>query len=314
MTGHIIVVQFIAMKVFVTGGTGAIGRHVIPTLVAAGHEVTALSRSDDKAGHLRRQRAHPVSVSLFDRSMLAAAFAGHDAVINLATALPATRDFSNFKAWAENVRIRTEGSANVIDAALDACVPRVLQESVSMIYRDHGDSWIQEDWPTDDFPMARSNLAAEASTARFSRAGGDGVVLRFGWFYGPGATHSEEFLTLARRYGICMMMGAANGYVSSIHVADGGRAVSAALRAPAGIYNIVDDEPLTKRAYSHAIAAAAGRKVCVRAPGRLALLLGDNTTSLTRSLRVSNRKIKEATGWQPIYRSAREGWMAMAAV
>lgn len=301
------------MKVFVTGGTGAIGRHVIPALLAARHEVTALSRSDEKAEQLRRQGADPILVSLFDRSALAAAFAGHDAVINLATALPATRDFSKLKAWAENIRIRTEGSASVVDAALEAGVPRVLQESVSMIYRDHGDDWIHEDWPTDDFPMARSNLAAEASAARFSRSGGDGVVLRFGWFYGPGATHSEEFLALARRWGVCVMMGAANGYVSSIHVADGGRAVAAVLRAPPGIYNVVDDEPLTKRAYADAIAAAAGRKVCVRAPGRLALLLGDNTTSLTRSLRVRNRRIKEATGWQALYPSAREGWMAMAA-
>jgi nucleoside-diphosphate-sugar epimerase len=91
--------------------------------------------------------------------------------------------------------------------------------------------------------MARANHAAEASANRFSAADGVGIVLRFGWFYGPGATHREEFLGLARR-GICVMMGAPNTYVSSIHVADGG-AVAAALTVAAGTYNVVDDEPLT---------------------------------------------------------------------
>jgi len=81
-----------------------------------------------------------------------------------------------------------------------------------------------------------------------------------------------------------------------------------ALTVPAGTYNIVDDEPLTKRAYADALAAAAGRRVCLRIPGRLALLLVDRSTSLTRSLRVSNARFREASGWP----SAREGWMATA--
>src|SRR5262245_43809208 len=76
-----------------------------------------------------------------------------------------------------------------------------------MIYRDHGAEWIEEDRPTDDFPMARSNHAAEAQCPPVADAGGAGVVLRFGWFYGPGAKHSEEFLALARRCGLCIMMG-----------------------------------------------------------------------------------------------------------
>lgn len=301
------------MRVFVTGGTGAIGRHAVPPLVTAGHEVSALARSDERADRLRRQGAVPVRVSLFDRPALAAALRGHDAVANLATALPATADFHKASAWAENNRIRSEGSATLVDAALAAGVPRFLQESVCMIYRDRGDQWIDETWPTDDFPAARSNLAAEASAHRFTAAGGAGVVLRFGWFYGSGATHSEAFLALARTRGICVMLGAPRGYVSSIHVADAGRAVAAALTVPAGTYNVVDDEPLTKRDYAGALAAAAGRRRCLRAPGRLALLLGDGTTSLTRSLRVANGRFRGASGWAPEYRSAREGWIAMTA-
>jgi nucleoside-diphosphate-sugar epimerase len=101
--------------------------------------------------------------------------------------------------------------------------------------------------------------------------------------------------------------------VSSIHVADGGAAVVAALQAPAGTFNVVDDEPLTKRAYAHALAHAARTTAWIRAPGRVALLLGDRSTSLTRSLRVSNARFRSVTGWAPRYPSAREGWMATAA-
>ena len=160
--------------------------------------------------------------------------------------------------------------------------------------------------------MARANHAAEANANRFTAAGGIGVILRFGWFYGPGAAHSKVFLDLARR-GIWVMIGAAQSYVSSIHVADGGDAVAAALFVPAGTYNVVDDEPLTKRAYADALASAAGRRAGLRIPGRLALLLGYRATSLVRSLRVSNTRFREAARWAPKYPNAREGWVATAA-
>jgi nucleoside-diphosphate-sugar epimerase len=299
------------MKVFVAGGTGAIGGHAIPALVRAGHQVTALARTPEKAALLSKRGATPVMGSIFDRATLKDAFMGHHAIVNLATAIPPTSKFMQTKAWADNDRVRTEGSVAIVDAAVEAGVSRVVQESVSMIYRDRGDLWVDEDSPTDNFPMAHANHAAEASANRFSAEGGVGVVLRFGWFYGPGATHSEEFLALARGR-ICVMMGPPNSYVSSIHVADGGAAVAAALTVPAGIYNIVDDESLTKLAYADALAAAAGKRLYFRIPGRLALLLGDRSTSLTRSLRVSNARFRAASGWAPKYRSAREGWMATA--
>jgi nucleoside-diphosphate-sugar epimerase len=250
-------------------------------------------------------------VSIYDRAALAEAFAGQDAIINLASAIPPTAQFMLRNAWTENDRVRTVGSAAIVDAAVAAGAARVVQESVSMLYRDGGEAWIDEDWPTDDFPMARANHAAEANAHRFTAAGGIGLVLRFGWFYGPGATHSEEFLALARRH-VCVMMGRPDTYVSSIHVRDGGAAVAAALTLSAGTYNIVDDQPLTKRAYADALAAAAGKSVWLRTPGRLALLLGDRSTSLTRSLRVSNARFRAASGWSPTYPSAREGWLATA--
>lgn len=300
------------MKVFVTGGTGAIGRHALPALIGAGHEVTALARTPEKAAELTRQGATAVSVSLFDRSALAAAFAGHDAVANLASAIPSTAQFMRAKAWRENDRVRTEGSAAVVDAALDAGVGRVIQESVSMIYVDRGPHWVDEDTPIDSFPAARGNIAAEASANRFTEADGAGVVLRFGWFYGPGAAHSEEMFAQARRR-IGLVLGPPDSYVSSIHVADAAGAVAAALHAPAGTYNIVDDVPLTKREYAAALAGAAGKGMWFRGPGRAALFFGDRLTSLTRSLRVSNSRFRHATGWAPRYPSAREGWAATAA-
>ena len=110
------------MRIFLTGGTGAIGGHVVPALVGAGHEVSALARSDTKADRLRRDGARPVDVAIFDADRLAAAFAGHDAVINLATALPSTRQAIRRSAWAPCERLRTEGSAAVVKAALAADV------------------------------------------------------------------------------------------------------------------------------------------------------------------------------------------------
>lgn len=113
------------MRVFVTGGTGAIGGHAVPALVQAGHAVSALARTPEKARLLAAQGAEPVAASIFDRSQLAAAFAGHDAVVNLATAIPPTTlKFMRARTWEANDRIRGEGSAAVVDAALSAGVGR----------------------------------------------------------------------------------------------------------------------------------------------------------------------------------------------
>jgi nucleoside-diphosphate-sugar epimerase len=300
------------MKVFVTGGTGAIGGHVVPALIRAGHTVTALARTPEKAAALTARGATAVPVSLFERSALAEVFAGHDAVANLATAIPPNSRFMSATAWRENDRVRTEGSAAVVDAALAAGVGRLVQESVSMLYRDRGSDWIDEDAPVDPYSMARSNLAAEANARRFTEAGGIGVVLRFGWFYGPGAAHSEQMFAQARHH-VGLVLGPPDNYLSSIYLADAASAVISALRAPAGTFNVVDDEPLTKREYADALAAAVGKSMWLRVPGRAAALFGERLTSLTRSLRVSNARFRAATGWSPEHPSAREGWTAMAA-
>lgn len=300
------------MKVFLLGGTGAIGGHAVPALVAAGHDVSALARSPDKAAVLRAQGASPVMVSMFDPAAMQKAFADHDAVVNLATSMPSMATFVFRRAWRPTERVRIEGSVAVVDAAVAAGVPRLVQESVSMIYPDRGGAWIDEDVEPDPYPNARGNLAAEASAARFSEAGGDGVVLRFGLFYGPGARHSEQFLVMARHH-VVPLVGRRDSYLSSIHMTDGGTAVAAALQVPAGTYNVVDDEPLTKGAYADALSTAARTRSWLRGPGRLAHVLGHRMASLTRSMRVTNNRFRDAGGWQPRYPSAREGWLATAA-
>jgi len=299
------------VKIFVLGGTGAIGRPAVDALVAAGHEVTALARTRERATELQARSARPVEVSMFDVPGLTGALSGQDAVVNLASAMPSTLQFVRVGAWRDTQRIRTEGSANVVDAALAADVGILVQESVAMLYTDHGDAWVDEQAAVDRYPMASGNYAAEANANRFTFAGRTGIILRLGFFCGPGARHSEQFLAMAR-LGVVPVLGHPDSYLSSIHVADGGRAVPGVLTGAAGVYNVVDDEPLTKRDYAAALAHAAARGPWLQGPGRLARLLGHRTTSLTRSIRVSNGKLKSATGWAPEFPSAREGWLATA--
>jgi nucleoside-diphosphate-sugar epimerase len=297
------------MKVFVTGGTGAIGRYVVPALIDAGHEVTALARDDAKAERLEAQGAQVIRVSLFDKDALTHAFAGHDAVANLATAIPPMKEAFRPSAWETNTRIRTEGSTAVVDAALAADVPRLIQESISFMYADQGDQWIDESGAIDAPPGIDATLVAEGNANRFTQAGRIGVVLRFGLFYGPGSSHTDQFLRAARRH-IGPLTGRARAYQSSIHLADAAAAVVAALDAPGGRYNVVDDEPMTKKDVAKAIGAAVGKRPWIYLPGRFARLGGKSSSIIMRSNRVRNTKFKDATGWSPRYRSAREGLLA----
>ena len=116
-------------------------------------------------------------------------------------------------AWRDNNRIRIEGSAVVVDAAMATGVGRLVPESVVMVYPDRGSRWTDEDVPPERYPMAEANLAAETNTRRFTQGGGTGNVLRFGWFYGPGAAHSEEMFTEARHH-VGLVVGRPDGTVN----------------------------------------------------------------------------------------------------
>ena len=301
------------MKVFVAGGTGVIGWRAVRGLVEAGHIVTVIARSPEKAELVRSLGATPVRVSLFDPEGLVAAMRGHDAVVNLATSIPPLREAIRPSSWQENNRIRSEGAANLADAAIATGATRFVQESITFTYPDRGDEWIDaESVAVEPTPPIRAVLDAEAAAQRFTEAGGTGVVLRFAAFYAPEASHTRDTFAAARA-GVGGMMGAATAYQSSIHADDAASAAVAALGAPAGIYDIADDEPVTKAAYADAAGAAVGRRRLLHLPGRAGRVGGSSNAALMRSQRISNRRFKDATGWAPAYRSVRDGFPAVAA-
>jgi nucleoside-diphosphate-sugar epimerase len=299
-------------KVFVAGATGVLGWRAVDRLVQAGHAVSGVARSPEKAARLRGLGAAPVQVDVFDAAALRDAVAGNEVVCNLATHIPRTSKARRDAAWVENDRIRREASRNLVDAALAAGAGRYVQESITFLYADAGDAWIDEDAPMDPPAYARSVLDAEAQAKRFTDAGRTGVVLRFGLFYGADSHHTVDALRLARRR-VAATFGRADAYISSITTDDAAAAVVAALDAPAGIYNVVDDEPLTRRAYADALGDARGGRRLHMPPALVTKLGGDKTETLARSQRVSNERFRKETGWAPASPSAREGWVAVVA-
>jgi nucleoside-diphosphate-sugar epimerase len=301
------------MKVFVTGATGVAGSSAVPALVAAGHDVTAVSRSPAKADLVRSWRADPVDVDLFDASATERAVKGHDGVCNLATHIPALSRAGIPGAWKQNDRIRRVVSANLVQAALAAGSAHFVQESIGFVYPDRGDDWIGERVEPQPTSVTQSALEAEANIERFTREGRSGVALRFAQFYGPGALHSIETVRLAARFGMAPTIGDPHGYTSSIHSDDLGPAVVAALGAPAGVYNVGDDEPL-RRSELHAVFAESLGRARLRQVGKLmARLGGGRTEAVARSQRLSNAAFKSATAWAPTVPSARDGWPAIIA-
>jgi nucleoside-diphosphate-sugar epimerase len=199
------------MKVFVAGATGVVGVPAVRCLVADGHDVTAVARTPAKAALLRSLGATPVAVDLFDAGAVRDAVRGHDAVLNLATKIPPLAKMALTSSWAENDRIRREASRNLVDAALATGATRYVQESIAFIYRDEGDAWHSEDDPVEIAPYASSTLDAEAQAARFTAAGGIGVVLRFGNFQAAASEQSQAALWMARATGTAMGVGRADG-------------------------------------------------------------------------------------------------------
>jgi nucleoside-diphosphate-sugar epimerase len=304
------------MDVFVTGGTRVLGAPVLRLLTSRGHRVRALSRSSDGDGVVRELGGDPVRCSLFDRAELCEAVAGSEAVLHLATRIPPTREALRREAWAENDRIRIEGTRNLVDAALAAGSSTFVYPSVVFVYPDRGDDWIDAAAaavrPTG---LVRSTLVAEEEVSRFTGSGGRGVVLRMGAFYGPTAPSAVEMVTTARRRGLAVVVGPVGAYQSVIWVDDAASAVVAALeRGPAGVYDVVDDEPLTRGEVVAALAAAVGRRRLVRVPWSLLRVVGGSAAgTIGRSQRVSNRRFREATGWEPSVRDARAGLRRLAA-
>jgi nucleoside-diphosphate-sugar epimerase len=296
------------MRIFLTGSTGVIGRRVIPQLMEAGHEVTAGGRKSARLQTLQLTGASVVPLDLFDSSAVKQALAGQDAVINLATHVP--RGLRAFLpgAWMENDRIRTAGSALLVNAALASDVQLFIQESF-ITYPDSADRRIDEDTPPDPPAYNRTVLDAENSAARFARSGRRGLGLRFAFFYGSEDAFTRTTLKSVQR-GWLPILGRPEGFFSMVNHDDAAAAVVAALKAPSGNYNVVDDEPLTRRDLADALAQMLGVNPPKLPPAWVIPLTGSVGDMVSRSLRVSNAKLRKATEWAPHYPSAREGWRA----
>lgn len=300
------------MRVFVTGATGVVGRRAVPLLVAAGHEVTAVGRNPEKRRQLECAGALSVALDLFSRDDVRSAVAGHDAVVNLATHIPPGMQTLVPWLWRENDRVRQVGSLILSEAARAEGVQRLVQESFAPIYPDFGDRWIDESTPLEPVRFNRSVLDAERSVEQFRAGGASGIVLRFGAFYGPDADHVLDLIKMIRR-GWAAMPGPSQSFISSVCHDDAASAVVAALESPSGTYNVVDDEPVTHRGYVDALAAALGVPAPRLPPAWAQRLFGPVGRLLARSLRISNRRLKQETGWRPKYPSVREGWRAVVA-
>jgi nucleoside-diphosphate-sugar epimerase len=235
-------------------------------------------------------------------------------VLHLATNVPPLRRMASKKGWETHNRLRTTANELLIDAALTTGATRFVKESVTFSYPDSGDTWIDETTPPDEsIEMLQPTLEGERMVERFTAAGGTGVVLRFGSFYGPTARMVDEAVRLAR-WRMSIVAGKPNGFVSSIHTDDVAGAAVAALDAPAGVYNAVDNDPVTRREFLDAFSAAfAVPKLRPMPTWLVRLTAGAGAEAVIRSQRVTNRKLRDATGWSPHYPSVREGWPAVAA-
>jgi nucleoside-diphosphate-sugar epimerase len=299
------------MRIFLTGATGVIGRRVIPLLLKSGHHVTAVGRTPEKCAALARLGAAPIQVDMLEPGVAQQSIKDHDTIINLATHMPS----STFRmmlpgSWKENDRVRKIGSTLLVDAALCDGVNRFIQESFAPIYVDGSAQWIDENWPVKPVAYNRTILDAETSAERFTKNGGTGIVVRFAAFYGPDAFHIMDMAKMIQK-GWSPLPGSPEAYISSISHDDAATAVVAALNLPSGIYNVTDNEPLTRREYVDSLAACLDVPPPKFLPKWLVSLGGSTTELMSRSLRISNQKLRRATHWVPKYPSVREGWQGM---
>ncbi|HEX5073226.1 MAG TPA: NAD(P)-dependent oxidoreductase [Gemmatimonadaceae bacterium] len=295
------------MRVFITGATGEIGRRAVPLMIAAGHRVTAVSRSAQAFDLLRRLGATPVEADLFDVARLRRALAGHDAVVNLATHVPSSSTKMLMRRyWRENDRIRRDASLAIATAARAEGLTRMVQESFALIYPDSGDAWIDESMPVSPVGYTESILDAERSANQFTETGGTGVILRFAALYGPDSTLLEMIRFL--RKGWSPLPGDPRAYFSSLAQDDAAAAVVAALGVPPGTYNISDDQPLRRAEWADSLATALGLPRPKAIPSWMVRLGGPTMRLLSRSERISNRRFRDAASWAPKYRSVRDAW------
>jgi nucleoside-diphosphate-sugar epimerase len=284
------------MKIAVVGATGVVGASAVAALVAAGHDVFAMARTPEKASLLETWGANAVPADLFDHLSLVTMFEGCDVVVNTASRVPVGYRAALASSWRENDRLRTEGVRNVAEAAREAHVRRLVQESVSLVYADQGDAWIDEQSPLDINGATEPACVAESVAQDFQSDLRQGVVLRFGTIVGDDPM-TRFYLEAARR-GRAIGLGSPDGWVHPVHTDDLGTAVVAALGAPSGVYN-VGAAPVRRRELVQGYADAVGRRSVGFAGPLLRRVSGARTEPVTRSLRVTSEHFRASTGWTP---------------
>jgi nucleoside-diphosphate-sugar epimerase len=309
------------MRVLVAGATGAIGKQLVPRLVAAGHEVHGMTRSESKQAMLHELGAVPVVADALDPDQVAEAVgrARPDVIVHQLTAIPATLDLRHFdRDFALTSRLRTEGTDHLLSAGQVVGVQRFVAQSHILSYARTGGSVKSEEDPFDRSPARemRETLAAirHLEEAVLGARWTEGIVLRYGHFYGLGTSLAPgaEQVELVRRRKF-PLVGDGGGVWSFIHVADAAEATVAAVeRGHRGVYNIVDDDPALVAKWLPALAEELGAKKPVRVPrfvGRL--FAGEAGVVMMTELRgASNAKAKRELAWRPAHPSWRQGFTA----
>ena len=302
------------MKIFLAGGTGAVGRPFIRQATRRGHEVVATTRSPARAPLLRSLGATPLLMDGLDASAVgeAVARARPDAIVHQMTALAGKTDFRHFDEWfAVTNRLRTEGLRHLLAAGQATGVDLFVAQSYAGWPGSRGPGRLstEEDPYNEPLPSQRESLDAIKYLERtVTAAPPTGIVLRYGSLYGPGA--SDEMVTLLRKR-MMPMIGGGTAVTSWIHVDDAAGATLAALENPkAGIYNIVDDDPAPVSEWLPAMAAAVGGTPPMNLPTCIGRLLagGAAVRFMTETGGFSNAKALLAFDWRLQWPSWREGF------
>jgi nucleoside-diphosphate-sugar epimerase len=302
------------MRVFVAGGTGVVGRRLVPQLVARGHQVTATTTSAAKLGLLEQLGAGGVVMDGLDAVSVgeAVAVARPDAIVHQMTALSVAHagqpDFKHFDRFAATTnRLRTEGTDHLLAAAEAAGVSHIVAQSIAQSFK--GGRMLTEEDPLDPGtgPMARK-LAEGVLHVEDVVVKAGGAALRYGPLYGPGATDDQVELVRKRQF---PLVGRGTGYFSWVHLDDAASATVLAVEQQAkGVFNIVDDEPAPVSEWLPYLAACAGAKRPMRLPKWLARLLAGEfaVTMMTEGRGFSNARAKRELGWELRHPSWRQGF------
>ena len=305
------------MRVFIAGGTGVVGRRLVPQLIAAGHEVTATTTRATNLAALEQLGARAAVMDGLDATSVrtAVADAQPDVVVHLMTAIAPRHagkpDFKHMDRWfALTNRLRTEGTDHLLAAAEAVGVQHVVAQSYASWNGSLQGTTVKSEEdalnPMTGTPAEPLMNAIRHLEAAVTKVGG--AVLRFGSLYGPGATDDQVELVRKRQY---PLVGAGTGYSSWLHADDAASATLLAIEHKArGVFNIVDDEPAPASEWLPYLAASVGAKPPLRVPTWLARMLAGQVavTMMTQGRGFSNTKAKQELGWEPRYPSWRQGF------